>query len=251
MLEKFIIAALVVTLALSLGGCAAGTAAPSDTTVHLQQEAEPDTVTVTGRSGMEATPDVAKISVGVSSRAATPAAAREQNTVAINATLEALKALGIEDKDIQTTNMNMWNSYDSNGNIVGYRMSTDLAVYVRDIERAGEVVDAAISAGSNELNGVEYLLSNEDEIYQAALTDAIDLARQKAEAMAAAAGKTVGQVKKIEETSRAVATVRDYSEFANPDTSGAAMNAKADTVIRPGSTSVSAQVQVIFEMIDG
>lgn len=247
-MKKFMLAALAAALVLTLGGCAGGTpAAPAETTVHLQQEAEPDTITVTGRAGMEATPDVAKISVGVTSRASTPTAAREQNTTAVNATLDALKELGIEDRDIQTTNMNMWTSYNNNGGISGYRMSTDLAIYVREIDRAGEVVDAAIAAGSNELNGVEYLLSNEDEMYNEALTDAIDLARQKAESMAAAAGKTVGQVRRIEETSRAVATVREYG--VNADTGGVSFNeAKADTVIRPGSSTISAQVQVVFEI---
>lgn len=211
-MEKFLVAVLVITLALSLAGCAGGAAAPAETTVRLHQEGEPETITVVGKSGMEATPDVAKVSLGVSSRAATPSIAREDNTAAINATLAALAEMGIEEKDIQTTNMNMWNNYDSNGNLTGYRMSTDLTVYVRDITKAGDVVDAAIAAGANELNGVSYLLSNEDEMYNTALADAIALARTKAEVLAEAAGKTVGQVKKVDETSRAVATVRNYDE---------------------------------------
>lgn len=248
-MEKFMILALAVMLVFSLAGCAGGAPAPTETTVRLQQEGEPETITVTGRSGMESTPDVAKVSVGVSSRAATPSVAREENSAAINATLAALAEMGIEEKDIQTTNMNMWNSYDNNGNINGYRMSTDLTVYVRDITKAGDVVDAAIAAGSNELNGVEYLLSNEDEMYNAALADAIDLARQKAEVLAEAAGKMVGQVKKIDETSRAVATVREYDALSNPDVGGASKNDFARTTVRPGSSTVSAEVQVVFEML--
>ena len=158
--------------------------------------------------------------------------------------------MGIEEKDIQTTNMNMWNNYDSNGNLTGYRMSTDLTVYVRDITKAGDVVDAAIAAGANELNGVSYLLSNEDEMYNTALADAIALARTKAEVLAEAAGKTVGQVKKVDETSRAVATVRNYDEAAaNPDVSSGSKMESVRTTIRPGSSTVSAEVQVVFEML--
>ena len=209
-----------------------------------------ETITVVGKSGMEATPDVAKVSLGVSSRAATPSIAREENTAAINATLAALAEMGIEEKDIQTTNMNMWNNYDSNGNLTGYRMSTDLTVYVRDITKAGDVVDAAIAAGANELNGVSYLLSNEDEMYNTALADAIALARTKAEVLAEAAGKTVGQVKKVDETSRAVATVRNYDEAAaNPDVGSGSKMESVRTTIRPGSSTVSAEVQVVFEML--
>lgn len=249
-MEKFLIAVLVITLALSLVGCAGGAAAPAETTVRLYQAGEPETITVVGKSGMEATPDVAKVSLGVSSRAATPSIAREENTAAINATLAALAEMGIEEKDIQTTNMNMWNNYDSNGNLTGYRMSTDLTVYVRDITKAGDVVDAAIAAGANELNGVSYLLSNEDEMYNTALADAIALARTKAEVLAEAAGKTVGQVKKVDETSRAVATVRNYDEAAaNPDVGSGSKMESDRTTIRPGSSTVSAEVQVVFEML--
>ena len=249
-MEKFLVAVLVIALALSLAGCAGGAAAPAETTVRLHQEGEPETITVVGKSGMEATPDVAKVSLGVSSRAATPSIAREENTAAINATLAALAEMGIEEKDIQTTNMNMWNNYDSNGNLTGYRMSTDLTVYVRDITKAGDVVDAAIAAGANELNGVSYLLSNEDEMYNTALADAIALARTKAEVLAEAAGKTVGQVKKVDETSRAVATVRNYDEAAaNPDVGSGSKMESVRTTIRPGSSTVSAEVQVVFEML--
>ncbi len=249
-MEKFLVAVLVITLALSLAGCAGGAAAPAETTVRLHQEGEPETITVVGKSGMEATPDVAKVSLGVSSRAATPSIAREENTAAINATLAALAEMGIEEKDIQTTNMNMWNNYDSNGNLTGYRMSTDLTVYVRDITKAGDVVDAAIAAGANELNGVSYLLSNEDEMYNTALADASALARTKAEVLAEAAGKTVGQVKKVDETSRAVATVRNYDEAAaNPDVGSGSKMESVRTTIRPGSSTVSAEVQVVFEML--
>ena len=160
-MEKWIILVLAVALVLSLTGCAGGTT-PAETTVHLQQEKTEDTITVTGRMGLEVTPDVARVSIGVSTQASTPGTAREQNSVAVNATLAALAELGIEEKDIQTSNINLWNRYDSNSNIIGYRMSTDLTIYVREIEKAGEVVDAAIAAGSNELNGVEYLVSNQE-----------------------------------------------------------------------------------------
>ena len=215
-----IVLALALTLALVLAGCA-----PAESTVHLQQERDSDTITVTGRVGLEVTPDVAQVSIGVSSQAATPGDARLQNSTAINATLAALAELGIGEKDIQTSNMNLWNRYDNNGNIIGYRMSTDLTIYVREIEK-------------------EYLVSNRDEIYNQALIDAIETARQKAEALATASGKILGEVQQVDETSRAVATVR---EFANADTGGGdAMNDRAKTTIRPGSTQIDAEVKVVF-----
>ena len=186
MMKKLIVAATLSALALSLVACAPA----ATTTVALQREND-DTITVTGKAGMEATPDIAQVTIGVSSRANTPQAARQDNAQAMNATLDAILALGIEEKDIQTSNMNMYNTYGDYGTVTGYRMSTDLTITVRDITKAGEVVDAAIAAGSNELGGVKYLVSNRDELYNQALSDAVELARQKAEDLAAAAGKQV------------------------------------------------------------
>ena len=91
---------------------------------------------------------------------------------------------------------------------------------------------------------VEYLVSNRDELYNASLTQAVKLAREKAEALAALEGKTVGEVKSITETSDAVATV-----FDNPDTGGGDLSDLArSTVIQAGRTSVSAEVSVVFEL---
>ena len=126
-------------------------------------------------------------------------------------------------------------------------MSTSLVVTVRDLEQVGEVLDAAIGAGSNSLDSLDFLVSNQDELYNEALADAVELARQKAELLAQAAGKGVGEALTIEETSRAVATVRE-----NPDTGGgnlmAAATDTARTVVQEGSTTIEAEVVVVFTM---
>lgn len=255
MKKQFTALALAAALILTLAGCAAPTATAGETTVHLQTEENADTVAVSGRVGMEAVPDVAQISVGVTSRAYTPSAAREDNAQAIGGTLEALAELGIEDKDIQTSNMNMRSVYSWNNGVstlTGYEMETTLTITVREMDRAGEVVDAAIAAGTNELNGVQYLVSNRDEIYDLALTDAVEIARKKAESLAAASGRTLGMVLSIDETSSAVATIYDYDmAMANPDSgSEMAMNDSYRTSIQPGSTTIEAQVRVVFELTE-
>ena len=212
MKKKLIAAAALSALALSLVACAApASAAPNQTTVQLQTENN-DTITVTGKAGMEATPDVAQVTIGVSTRANTPLAARQANAEAMNATLDAIRALGIEDRDIQTSNLNMYNTYGDYGTVTGYRMSADLTIMVREISKAGEVVDAAIAA-----------------------------------ARAAAAGKQVGMVKQVTETSEAAATRRTYD--MNADTGNAAAEA-LKTVIQPGSTNIDAEVQVVFALVE-
>lgn len=249
-MKKLIALVTLTALVLSLSACAT-TAAPAagESIVRLRSE-NTDSITVSGRAGLEATPDVARITVGVTTRASTPVAARQANAEAINATLDALKELGIEEKDIQTSNMNMWNTYGDYGTVTGYRMNTDLTILVREIDKAGEAVDAAISAGSNELNGVEYLVSNRDELYNEALTNAVELARQKAEALAAASGKTLGMVKEVSETSQAATTIFNaLMEDANADF-GSADDARYKTAIQPGSTTIEAQVKVVFALVE-
>lgn len=253
MKKQLIALALLAALILSLAGCAAPN--PGDTTVHLRQEEAPDSVTVSGRVGMEVVPDVAQISIGVSSWASTPSAARRNNAEAMNNTLDALAEMGIEEKDIQTSYMNMrstYSYYNGASTLTGYQMDTTLTIIVREIDRAGEVVDAAVSAGSNELNGISYLVSNRDEVYDKALTDAVEMARQKAEALAAAAGRTLGAVMTVDETSSAVATVYDYEMATlNADAGVMAMDDSYRTTIQPGSTTVEAQVRVVFELVGG
>lgn len=244
--SRGLVFAAALALAVALAGCV-----PAESTVLLRQEepgAQPKTITVTGSAGLEATPDVAKISIGVTNRGDTPGQAREENTAAVNATLAALEGMGIDQKDIQTSDMDLRTTYGlydyDNETPTGYRMSTKLTVYVREVDRVGEIIDGVIDAGTNTLDGVSFLLSNQDQLYNQALNDAIELARAKAEEMAATAGKTVGEVVSITETSEAVATVSD----ANPDSGG--WDGSVTTTVRPGRTTVSSQVQVVFTLED-
>ena len=241
-MNKLITAAMALVLVFSLTACAAPDT-PVETTVNLNPAAEPGTITVSGKAEIEATPDVVQIRIGVETQGRTPGVARDRNNEAVNATMAAITELGIPEEDIQTGSINLNTQHDYSGNLSGYQMSTSLNVTIREMEKAADVIDAAISAGSNDLGRVEYLVSNRDELYNASLTQAVKLAREKAEALAALEGKTVGEVKSITEASDAVATA------FNPDTGGGDLRDLAkSTVIQAGRTSVSAEVSVVFEL---
>ncbi len=246
-MKKLLVAILALVLILALGGCA-GTA-PDNMAVRLE-EGE-DSITVSGNAGIQVKPDMARVTVGVVANGSTSEAAREANAQAMADTQVALAELGIGEEDMLTSDITLRPTYVytnnySEGTINGYRMSTDLVVTVRDLEKIGEVLDAAIGAGSNSLDSLEFLVSNQDELYNEALADAVELARQKAELLAAAAGKTVGEALTITESSRAVATVKEYN--TNPDTSGSAAADAARTIVQEGSTTITAQVEVVFAM---
>ena len=246
-MRKVFAALVALVLILALAGCSS---APGEMAVRLEDGE--DTVTVTGSAGIEVKPDMARVTVGVVSTGSTSEAAREANAQAMSDTQAALMELGVAEEDMKTSDISLrptfsYSSGYSEGTINGYRMSTSLVVTVRDLEQVGEVLDAAIGAGSNSLDSLDFLVSNQDELYNEALADAVELARQKAELLAQAAGKGVGEALTIEETSGAVATVRE-----NPDTGGgnlmAAATDTARTVVQEGSTTIEAEVEVVFTM---
>ena len=235
-MKKMIALGLACALLLVLAvGCA-------PQTVELNSNPEPGTITVTGKVQAEYVPDIATVTVGVESQAATSVLTRDQNTQAINATIDAITALGIDAADIQTTNLNMWTTYNNAGTIRGYRMSVDLVITVREIDLAGQVIDAAISSGSNSLGGVEYGLSNQAELYQKALEQAVAKAREKADALAAASGKTVSDTQTLTENTRYASAVS-----MDPDTGGGGEGAfNYATRVMSGTSTLTAEVTATF-----
>ncbi len=112
----------------------------------------------------------------------------------VNQTLETLKGLGVEEKSIQTSDYGLSPIYDWNSGrqkITGYQMSTSITVSDIPVENAGKIITASVASGVNELDSVQYLCSDYDEKYQEALKMAVEMAKNKADAMAEAAGMTV------------------------------------------------------------
>ena len=219
------LAALVLTgtLLLAMAGCSQ--------TGSAQQS---DTVTVAGSGEVLLEPDLAVINLGVESTGATPEAARSANATAVNATVDAVKALGVEEKDIQTSSMNLGESYTT----TGYEMSTRLTVTVRSVDSIGQVLDAAIAAGTNELNSVRFGGSSGEEAYGQALDAAVESARQSAEKMAAAEGRTLGKVLSVQEETSGAVTVRAEEDGTLTDSENLLL----------GRDSVTAEVIVTFEL---
>ncbi len=232
-MKKIAAIVLAFVLAAALSGCA--------TTAGTAAAAEEKIVTVTGSGGVEVVPDVVTITIGVETTGATAEAARTNSNQAINTTVEQVKALGVEDKDISTSGISLYPTYNNAGTVSGYRMSMDLKIVSRDLEQASKVIDVAIASGSNSLGRIQYSVSNEAEVYQQALTEAVKAAREKAQLLAQAEGKTIKEVQNITEEG-SVAVV--YKE--NPDTAFAAESLKNDTALMAGTSTITAQVTATF-----
>lgn len=253
------------TCILALAGCAAG-----ERTVVVSDGAAAPTITVNANSEVKVVPDKAQIGVAVTTQAATAAETQTQNAEDINAVTEALKALGIDEKSIQTTytylnpRYDYSNSYtygpatdteiaddaldteetESFTNIIGYEMTTNLSVKDLDIDQVGEVLQTCVAAGANNTDGIQYYSSEYDAKYAEALAAAVEAARAKAEVLASASGTKLGAVYSVTEGYQNTAYRYDTGMMME----AAAASADEALQVSPGEINVEASVTVAYEI---
>lgn len=193
-------------------------------------------------------PDVALISAGVVTQAATAAAAMTENANRMAATVAALKRAGVAEKDIQTASISLSPQYRYAENrppvITGYQASNQVNVRFREIRRAGAILDALVAAGANQINGPNLMIDEPEDAFDEARTVAIAKARARAELYARAAGLRVKRILSISESG-------GYGPPPPPmPMMQAARNEKsaADTSIEPGEQKLSVSVAVSFEL---
>ncbi len=202
-------------------------------------------ITVTGEATVQATPDMATISLGVTTDGETAADAMAANTKALQAVIERLKAAGIEERDLQTSNLSLnpnWVGYDgsSTPRIAGYVASNMLNVRVRALDGLGSVLDASIADGANTLNGITFELAAprpaQDEARKAAVADAAS----RAALLAEAAGAKLGAILSITET----------PAYSNPTPMFRAdAAAGAPVPVATGQIGMTASVTVSYELV--
>ncbi|MCD7992163.1 MAG: SIMPL domain-containing protein [Clostridia bacterium] len=244
------ISAAVAAAALGLGGCAAGTQFPDTLKVQNIGAAE-NVITVTGREEVKVVPDMAQIEYAIYTREDTAAACQEKNAGDLNAAIETLKELGVEEASIQTSSYGLnpirnWNS--DKQEITGYEMTISLTVSDIPIDNAGTIITKSVSAGVNGINSVSYFSSSYDASYQEALKGAMAVAQAKAQALAEASGKTLAGVVHAEEFGYQPETrYASYRSGAFAKMTGAAVE-DANSPVMPGQVSVEAQVTVSYEL---
>jgi uncharacterized protein len=191
-------------------------------------------ITVLGTGFANVTPDRASFTFGTVSQAVTANAALAASSQSVARVIAALKKAGVAQADIQTADVSLSPRMNDNGNdIVGYTASNTVTAIIRKIGDAGDVVDAAVGAGANQVSGPDLLATDQDAAYRNALKSAVAQARSKAETLAAAANATLGQV---------TAMVEGGGVVPLP-----AAGARDTTVpIEPGTQRIEATVSVTF-----
>ena len=162
-------------------------------------------LSVSGEGRASAAPDVAVLGLGVSAKAATVKAANSQAQEALSDLLDSLEDNGVQEKDIQTSQFSIRPEYDYRNNeqiLTGYRVSHMLQVKVRDIDKAGEVIDDAVEAGGDllQVQSISFTIDDTTALRSEARAEAVADAQTKAEELATLAGVTLGKPTYITES---------------------------------------------------
>ena len=223
-------------------------ASPTNYAEAAQEQSVP-TLSVDGEGTASAVPDMATVAIGVTSHAASVAKAQNDNTWSSNQINNAVRALGIAAKDIQTNNYSVNPTYRSEqghyNEIDGYTVNNTIVVKVRDIKQTGKVIDAALGAGANEINSLNFTASDTEAVRQEALINAIKDARSKADAIAKGLGMHITGVQNVSANNTYMASNRSYA--------GAMLMAKASTAdmetsVEPGSLTMHANVHIDYTL---
>jgi uncharacterized protein len=194
-------------------------------------------ITVTGTGTVETVPDQAEFTLGVQTEGPTAREALVANSKRMRRVLDALSAAGVAKEDVRTQDVSVSQSYLSDGRVDGYSAHNSVSVTIRNLAKAGSVLDAASRAGANDVYGPTLTRSDQDELQAKALRAAVDNARAKARVLADAAGVKLGSVTAISEGG-------DGAPMPYFD---AVLAKRApETPIEPGKHDIQATVKITF-----
>jgi hypothetical protein len=208
--------------------------------VQGKADVPPRILSVIGQGQVAAEPDMAVISLGVTHEARTARAAMDMVNADAVALLAALAELDVAARDVQTDQLSvspLWDNGTGKRRINGYVARNAVSVRVRDLDRLGVVMDAALSAGSNDFNGLRFTLQNPAPFEAEARAAAVKDALARAAGLAEAAGVALGPI----------VTLTEQGGFAQPQMM-AAMRSD-EMAIETGEVGISASVSVTFELI--
>lgn len=196
-------------------------------------------IVVDGQGRTTGTPDVLRVTLGVSLHRSDVTKAMNAANARQNKLRAALRRDGVAAKDMQTSDVSIGRDYDRRGRPSGYRVTETLTAMLRDMAKAGRAISDAVTAGGNEtqLQGVDFSLEDNKALLGQARDDAFADARDKAERYARLAGRTLGEVQLVAETSTPVYPGR----YAMALSAG---SVAAPVPVDPGTAAVNVTVTV-------
>ena len=198
-------------------------------------------ITVNGEGEASAAPDVAYVTVGVQTQSATAAAAVAENSRRMAAVLDAMRARGLGSRDLQTSGLSVSPQLDREQQLTGYQAVNNVIITVNEVDRAGELLDAALAAGGNRIGGLRFGIRDSAALHEQALADAVRVARARADALAGAMGLRIVGVASVAES-----TVSAPQPRAAVASSAAVPGAAPPPPVESGELRVTVQVRASF-----
>jgi uncharacterized protein YggE len=204
----------------------------------------PRTLSVTGAGAVQAVPDMADITIGVTVVAPTARAALDANNAQTTKVFAFLQSAGVAARDMQSTNLSVSPQYRSrrpndsgHPEIIGYMVNNNLRVAVRKLEAFGSILDGVVTAGANNINGIRFDVSERTSLARKAMANAVKDAIAQATNIANAAGVKLGPILSISQ-----------SGGRRPPQAFLARSASKDVPIAAGELSIGASASIVFEI---
>lgn len=231
---------------LGLSLASAAVAQPAPTTIVSSVGGTRLDIAATGE--VARVPDIALISAGVMTRAATAGEAIRSNAERIESVRAALRRAGVAERDLQTSTLSLNPDYRYDQNqppqLTGYNASNQLTIRFRDIRRAGAILDALVAAGANTISGPSFTLDKPEEALDEARTKALGIGRARAELYARSLGMRVVRLVSVSEYGGGYAPPPPPP----PATMSADAAAVSRTEIVPGEQRTQVTLSMSFEL---
>jgi len=204
-------------------------------------------LSVSAQADAHRVPDVATISAGVVTQSADANSAMRANAAQMDKVMAAIRAAGVPDRDIRTSGVNLNPQYkyveNQNPTITGYQASNTVDLKVRDVSRLGQVLDALVASGANQVNGPSFEIDQPEPVYDEARRAALGKAQARAQMYAKELGLRV----------RRIVSISEGGGFTPPVpmpmmAMAARGKAEADTSVAPGETTLTVNLDVVFEL---
>lgn len=246
-----LIMSLIVALTVvGLTGCTAeGTASDELRALNLSSQ---QGIWVTGTGEVSAVPDIVNLRVGIEAEEASVAEAQTQAAEAMDDVMAALIANGVAEKDIQTQYFSIqrvtrWDRDTEQEVVVGYRVTNMVTARIRDVDEAGNIIDAVAEAGGDlvRIDSINFSIDDPSDYYDEARVEAMADAKDKAEQLAELAGVTLGKPTYISEGAQATPIFERAVGYAFAEEA-----VVKETPISLGELEISLAVQVTYAILD-
>lgn len=214
--------------------------------VNSVSTAKTDIFTVNGVGEASAVPNTANISLGISNTGTNIVSVQSQTNTIINKITQDLKNLGIEEKNIKTTNYSIYPNYnyaEGKQTVNGYTVAANITTKITPIEKLNQAIDLATKNGANTIGGISFTVNDNDleKLKSKARKQAIAKAKEKAKSIANEAGISLGKIINVSES----------GDFSRPIPMYATQDMKTTeaTQIQPGENSITINITLSYETL--